>query len=275
MSRTWQPEEPPPALNRPDMRGWIRVICRAVPMVAITFPALLFILMVRFVERPLARGGRPVTARIKQFICRIDLALLGISFSRRGQPMTSAGILVANHSSWLDILVLGASAPVTFVSKDDVAGWPGIGLLARGTGTMFITRDPKLAVQQRDELAHRLAEGELMLFFPEGTSSDGRRILPFKPALFESLFLPGLREKLQVQPVSVRYHAPEGEDPRFHAWFGNMDFGPHALNVLAAPRGGAVEVILHPPVRVRDFDGRKSIAAWSETAVRDGSRQRA
>lgn len=273
MSRTWQPEEPPPALSRPDIRGWIRVISRALPMAILTFAALFVILLVRLVERPLARGGRPVTARIKQFICRIDLALLGISLRRRGHSMVGPGILVANHSSWLDILVLGASAPVTFVSKDDVAGWPGIGWLARGTGTMFITRDPRLAAQQRDELATRLAKGELMLFFPEGTSSDGHRVLPFKPALFGSLFQPVLRERLKVQPVSVRYHAPEAKDARFYAWFGDMDFAPHLLTVLAAPRGGAVDVILHPPVRVRDFDGRKSIAAWSETAVRDGTRQ--
>lgn len=272
MSATWRSEEPPPLLARPDALGWLRVVARALPMVLVTFGGFFLLLVIRVAERPMTGGRRPVTGPIKRAVCRIDLWLLGLRLRRHGQAMTDPGIVVANHCSWLDILVLGATGPVTFVSKADVAGWPGIGLLARGTGTMFITRDPRHAVEQRDELAARLASGELMLFFPEGTSSDGIRILPFKPALFESLFGPGLRERLKVQPASVRYHAPSGRDPRFHAWFGDMDFGPHLLSVLAAPRGGSVDVTLHPPARVRDFDGRKALALWAETEVRNGMR---
>lgn len=182
--------------------------------------------------------------------------------------MRGPGAMVANHASWLDIFALNARAPVVFVAKAEVAGWPGIGLLARATGTLFIQREARgEAARQAEALAGRLRAGQRLLFFPEGTSSDNRRCLPFKPALFAGLLLPGLPTGLRVQPVTVRYEGPPGEDPRFHAWWGDMEFGPHALAVLAAPRGGRVTVTFHPPIPVEGRD-RKRLAAEAEAAVR-------
>jgi 1-acyl-sn-glycerol-3-phosphate acyltransferase len=108
------------------------------------------------------------------------------------------------------------------------------------------------------------------LFFPEGTSTDGRRVLPFKPTLFEAFFDPGLAPGLRVQPVSVAYHAPDGADPAFYGWWGDMEFAAHLLKVLAHPRGGSVTVVWHAPLVVADFAGRKPLARAAEEAVRAG-----
>ena len=119
----------------------------------------------------------------------------------------------------------------------------------------------------------RLAAGHKLLFFPEGTSTDGQQVLPFKPALFAAFFDPSLRDTLQMQAVTVNYQAPKGADPRFYGWWGDMDFGPHLLATLAAARQGGVQVIYHPPVRVADFADRKALAKAMEKQVREGLAQ--
>ena len=119
----------------------------------------------------------------------------------------------------------------------------------------------------------RLGAGHKLLFFPEGTSSDGLQVLPFKPALFAAFFDPDLRETLQMQAVSVIYTAPAGADPRFYGWWGDMEFGSHLLSTLAARAPGAVHVIYHPPVKVADFPDRKTLAKAMEDEVRAGLTQ--
>ena len=176
--------------------------------------------------------------------------------------------MVANHSSWLDIFALNARKRVYFVSKAEVAGWPGIGWLARATGTVFIHRDRRHAREQTEVFRTRLRAGHRLLFFPEGTSTDGRRVLPFKTTLFAA-FLSDLDiDDLHVQPCCVIYRAPKGDDPRFYGWWGNMDFGPHLLHTLAARWQGAVQVVYLAPLRVADYADRKALAAAAEAAVR-------
>ncbi len=182
--------------------------------------------------------------------------------------MKGPGAFVANHSSWLDIFALNARAPMVFVAKSEVAAWPGIGWLARATGTMFVRREARAEVAgQAQALADRLREGARLALFPEGTSTDNRRVLPFRSALLSGLLAPGLPPGLRLQPVTLVYEAPSGQDPRFYAWYGEAAFGPHALAVLAAPRGGGVRVTFHDPIPVAGRD-RKSLAAEAETCVR-------
>lgn len=182
--------------------------------------------------------------------------------------MKGAGAVVANHSSWLDILVLNAPKRIYFVSKAEVADWAGISWLAKATGTVFIKRDRREARGQVEVFRRRLGLGHRLLFFPEGTSTDSRRVLPFKTTLFAAFFDDALRETMRVQPVSVVYHAPKGRDDRFYGWWGGMDLGPSLLAVLAAVPNGSVDVVYHPPVRVADFADRKALAAHCEAAVR-------
>jgi len=184
--------------------------------------------------------------------------------------MRAPGAYVANHVSWLDIFVLNAGKRVYFVAKSEVRGWGGIGWLARGTGTVFIRRDRREAVAQTRLFEDRLIAGHHLLFFPEGTSTDGRQVLNFKPTLFEAFLSKRLRDRLRVQPVTLRYSAPQGVDDRFYGWWGDMEFGPSLLQILAAPRQGAVTVIYHPPLPVAAGLDRKHLARQAEAAVRFG-----
>lgn len=267
---TWTaPEgEPPPVRIGPA--GWLRVVLRGVPLGVTVFGGLAVLLVLRLVERPLFGLRRPVTPWITVGVCRAALRILGLGYRRRGRPMRGQGALVANHVSWLDIFVLNAAAPVYFVAKAQVAGWPGIGWLARATGTVFIRRDPREAAEQALLIEARLRAGHRLAFFPEGTSTDGLRVLPFKPTLFAAFFAHGLAEMLQVQPVSLVYRGPAGGDPRAYGWWGEMSFGAHLVAVLAAPRQGRVEAVYHPPLPVAAFAGRKELARAAEEAVRAG-----
>lgn len=269
MSPTWTGGEPPP--NAPPCPGdWLRVAWRGSLLGAVTFGCLGLLLLVRLIERPLFGLNRPVTPYITQFVCRMAFVILRIRHKVTGQLMKEHGAVVANHSSWLDIFTLNARKRIYFVSKSEVAGWPGIGWLARSTGTVFITRDPRHAKEQTALFEARLAAGHKLLFFPEGTSTDGQRVLPFKSTLFAAFFNADLRDMLFIQPVTVIYRVPEGADPRFYGWWGGMEFGPHFLKVLAARRQGSVEVVYHPPLKVSDFANRKALAAACEDVVRAG-----
>ena len=257
-----------PDLPRPrGLRAWARVARRGIPAVLVLLVGVILILPMRMVEWLIAGPRRPVTGPWVQGVCRLVLACIGIGWARRGTPMRGPGAVVANHSSWLDILVYNAAMPVFFVSKAEVRGWPGINILTAVTNTHFVVRDPKLAQAQAAEFAARVRAGHRLLFFPEGTSSDGRRVLPFKATLFQGFLDPALPPGLAIQPATAIYQAPPGADPRFYGWWADMDLGPHLLTVLAAPRQGRVSVILHPPVPVAGRD-RKALAAETETAVR-------
>lgn len=266
---TWRGGVPPAPARPSGLRDWLRVARRGGAALAVLLAGVLLILPLRLAERLFHGRRRPWTGPHVQAVCRLTLAVLGIGWTRRGRPMRGPGAVVANHSSWLDILALNAAMPVIFVSKAEVAGWPGINVLTRVAGTHFVARDPRLAQAQAAGLAARVRAGHRLLVFPEGTSSDGHRVLPFKPTLFQGFLDPDLPAGLAVQPVSVRYHAPPGADPRVYGWWGDMDLGPHLLAVLAMRRQGQVAVELHDPVPVAGRT-RKALAAACETAVRRG-----
>ncbi|AGT07778.1 lysophospholipid acyltransferase family protein [Paracoccus aminophilus] len=266
---TWLGDDQPAPLPRPSALGWALVVLRGLPIILTLVLGVLFLLPLRLIERLFTGPRRPVTGPWVQGVCRICLFFMGLRWRRVGRPMKGAGAAVANHASWLDILVLNAAMPVFFVSKSEVASWPGINILTRVTNTHFVTRDPKLARQQAEEFAERTRAGHRLLFFPEGTSSDSQRVLPFKPTLFQGFLDPALPPDLAIQPVTACYQAPPGEDPRFYGWWGNLELGPHLLAVLSRPRQGAVTVILHPPIPVAG-ESRKTLSAKAEAAVRSG-----
>ena len=250
--------------------GWLVAALRAPVLVLVVFGGLAVHLTLRLLERPVFGLRRPVTPFVTQAVCRVALAVLGIRFRVRGRPMAGRGAVVANHVSWLDIFALNAPQRIYFVSKSEVAGWPGIGWLARATGTVFIRRDAREARAQTELFEARLRAGHHLCFFPEGTSSDGRRVLPFKPTLFAAFFAHGLAGILQIQPVSLLYTAPAGRDARFYGWWGEMSFGLHLLRVLAQPRQGRIEVVFHEPRPVGAYPDRKALARDCEEAVRAG-----
>ncbi|MDS9468711.1 lysophospholipid acyltransferase family protein [Paracoccus sp. MBLB3053] len=265
----WYGDAPAPVIERPTALGRVLMITRGLGIISVLLIGVMLIIPMRWLERLISGARRPWTGPWVQGVCRLSLWILGLKWHREGVPMRGPGAVVANHSSWLDILVLNAAMPVFFVSKAEVATWPGINVLTRVTDTHFVTRDPKLARAQAEEFASRTRAGHRLLFFPEGTSTDGRRVLPFKPTLFQGFLAPELPKGLAIQPMTAVYHAPEGRDPRFYGWYGHMSLGPHLIAVLSQVRQGSVTVRLHPPIPVED-ETRKTLSAKAESAVRNG-----
>lgn len=262
----WRDE--PIVVEKPGLLGWARVALRGLTLGTLTYGCLLLLLVLRLIERPVFGQQRPITPFITQFVCRAAFVILRLPIIVRGQPMRQKGAVVANHASWLDIFALNAAQRIYFVSKSEVASWPAIGWLARATGTVFINRKGTEAKAQQEVFEARLRAGHKLCFFPEGTSTDAIRVLPFKSSLFQAFYTHGLDRVLFIQPVTVVYHAPPGKDPRFYGWWGNMAFGPHLLLTLAARRQGRVEVIFHPEVPVDAFPSRKDLAAHCERVIR-------
>lgn len=256
----------PPAVTG---AGWLRVAWRGGIACMILLTGVTMILLLRLPEKALMGARRPLTGWVVQAVCRLCLFVMGIGWQCTGRPLRGHGAVIANHSGWLDILVLNAAMPVFFVSKAEVRSWPGINILTAVTNTHFIARDRREAVAQAGEFAARTRAGHHLLFFPEGTSSDSRRVLPFKSTLFQAFLAPDLPQDLAIQPVTVAYQAPKGQDPRFYGWWSDMELGPHLLAVLAQKPQGRVQVMLHPPIPVAGQD-RKSLAKAAETAVRAG-----
>lgn len=247
--------------------GWLRIIWRGGLLGFVTYGGLVLLLILRLIEAPLFGLRRPWTPSITVAVCRAAFPILGLRHSVRGTPMRRDGAMVANHASWLDIFALNACDRVYFVAKAEVEGWAGIGWLARATGTLFIARKGSEAKKHLALFEARLRAGHRLLFFPEGTSTDSRRVLPFKTTLFEAFYTHGMDRLMHIQPVTLIYHPPEGADPRFYGWWGDMDFAPHLLMVLAAPRQGHVEVVFHPEVPVDAFENRKVLAAHCERVI--------
>lgn len=269
MSQTWHGlDEPAPrVLGRGD---WLRVARRGAVILGLLGVCFPLLLILRLPERLVFGLHRPVTPYITQAVCVLSCRALGLTRQMRGRPMRGRGAYVANHVSWLDIFVLNAGKPLYFVAKSEVSGWPGIGWLARGTGTVFIARDPRQAGAQTRLFEDRLRAGHRLLFFPEGTSTDGRRVLPFKSTLFQAFQTERLRDVMWVQPITLVYHPPVGEDAVFYGWWGDMALAPAILSVLAARRQGRVEVVYHSPLKVADYPDRKTLAAMAEAEVRGG-----
>lgn len=207
-----------------------------------------------------------------QFICR----LISLRIKQYGSPTTDRPLLiVSNHSSWMDILVISASTRVCFVSKKEVGSWPIFGTLAKLQRTVFIERAERRTVAtQRDAMHARLEQGQRLSLFPEGTSSDGRHVLSFKSSLFSLATVRPGGASLKVQPVSIAYVGLDGlpvglaERPKL-TWFGEMSLAGHIWGVLAAGPV-TVAVIFHEPVTLDRFGSRKKLAAYCEDIVAQG-----
>ena len=156
---------------------------------------------------------------------RVDLIMEG--------AIPSNGLLVANHLSYLDVLVLGAIAPASFVSKSEVAGWPVVGSLTQMAGTIFLRRESrKSANAANNTIAERLQRGDLVVFFPEGTSSDGSTVLPFHAALFE----PAITAGVPVQSAHIAYDTNDADPATDVCYWGSMTFATHLWRLFGIKR---------------------------------------
>lgn len=224
-----------------------------------------------------------VARRIPRFYHRVCCRLLGIQVRAQGQISHAHPVLfVANHATYLDIVVLGSLIPGSFIAKSEVAGWPYIGLLAKLQRSVFIERRGSKAADHRDEIGARLESGDDLILFPEGTSNDGNRVLPFKSALFSVAERRIHGRPIVVQPVSIAYThidgLPIGREWRPHfAWYGNMELGNHLMTLIALGKL-TVQVIFHPSFSMADVAAadltasaqRKRMADRCYGAVTDG-----
>jgi len=214
--------------------------------------------------------------RYHRFMCR----LFGIRLRVIGTPVQNQGVLmIANHTSWLDILVFSAAARVSFVAKAEVATWPLFSTLARLQETVFVERTRRSqTAEARDQIRVRLLEGDALVLFPEGTSSDGNRVLPFKSALMGAVEATvgtesdGRPRHVLVQPVSTAYiglHGmPMGREVRpLFAWYGDMELVPHLWESL---KTGPIDVVIqfHEPITIDAAGDRKKLAAMAESIIR-------
>jgi 1-acyl-sn-glycerol-3-phosphate acyltransferase len=218
--------------------------------------------------------GRSWVASFPRFYHRQCCRILGLAVHPIGHPTEARPVLfAANHISYLDITVFGSLIAGSFIAKNEVARWPLFGWLARLQRSVFISREVRSAAEQRDSIASRLAANEALILFPEGTSGDGNRVLPFKSALFSVANRPAAGP-VTVQPVSIAYTRLDGMPigrrlrPLF-AWYGSMAMAPHLWTVLGL---GTIEIVVefHAPTTLAACGSRKALARYCEDAVARG-----
>ena len=197
--------------------------------------------------------------------------LIGLRVQVIGTPgQTKPVLFLSNHSSWLDVLVLGGVLEACFVAKAEVGTWPLIRTVARLGRTVFVSRSRGRTGSEAGAMRERLAAGDSLILFPEGTSNDGTRVLPFR-----SSFLATAGAAAQVQPVTVVYDRLGGlpacrRDRPLFAWYGDMEIGSHFWR-LARRSGARATVILHEPFDPAALPDRKAMAAASWATVSAGA----
>ncbi|BCG98034.1 1-acyl-sn-glycerol-3-phosphate acyltransferase [Mesorhizobium loti] len=209
---------------------------------------------------------------------RLILRALGMCVHVKGTLSDKRPLLVAsNHISWTDIMVLGSFADVKFIARADMEGWPLIGMLSKLQRTVFIERERKRSSgDQASEIANRMAKGDAMVLFAEGSTGDGNAVLPFKSTLFGAASMAlseGAAEQVFIQPVAIAYTrlhgVPLGRRHRpISAWIGDEDLMPH-LKVLMAEGALDVEVHFGQPVAFAKGSNRKETARLMESQVRE------
>jgi 1-acyl-sn-glycerol-3-phosphate acyltransferase len=249
---------------------WLRIALGVIVLLAVTLLLLpLQLLGLRFnwkIRRLLPRLWHRVACRV-----------LGIRVHVHGALETKRPLLLAaNHASWKDILVLGSVADVVYIAKSDVRAWPVFGILARLQATIFVEREQRQKTgEQVNEIAERLTAGEIVVLFPEGTTSDGNRLLEVKSSLFGAAAsaVPHAPDGIvHIQPVSIAYTGLHGMAMgRYHrpiaAWPGDIELLPHLMGIL---RAGAVDVDVDFGERV-DYErtsNRKEVSRTVEARIR-------
>jgi lyso-ornithine lipid O-acyltransferase len=210
--------------------------------------------------------ARQLPFHFHRFVCRI----IGINIRITGElPQAGPCLIVSNHVSWIDILVLSTIAPLSFVAKREVASWPFFGWLAKLQRTVFVDRERRHSTKHsRTELEERLAAGDCIVLFPEGTSHDGASVLPFKSSFFAAAAAP----EIAIVPVTLAYTQnwqlplTRRNRPCF-AWYADMDLMPHVWEALCAGPL-TVQIIIHPALDQDLRTDRKRASAKSERLIR-------
>lgn len=233
------------------------------------------------VQAVLLRVSPSLARRFPHWYHRQVCRLIGVRLHIDGEVAKDRPVLiVANHTSWLDIPVLSAVAPVSFVAKKEVGSWPFVSWLAKLQRSVFVDRERKAAAAgTANEIMARLEAGDNVVLFAEGTSTDGNRVLPFKTTLFGAVKPPGSTSsensapsRVAVQTLAIVYTRLHGvpldrADRPGVGWYGDMEMTSHAWQVL---KSGPLDVTISisPPAGLDTFTDRKDLARKTETDVR-------
>ena len=241
----------------------LRLAVRAL-LLAAWFGAAAVAVAAAAVVAPLARDrGARLRAALFRRWCRGAARIVGLRIDVAGVPPSGPFFLVANHLSYLDVIVLGATVRATFVAKADVAAWPLVGWLGRAVGTAFIDRTRKRdLLRVLPLLEQRLRAGGGVVVFPEGTTGDGSGVLPFRSPLFAA----AARAGLPAHAAALTYETPADARHPSEAvcWWGDMEFLPHLLGLLRLPNCTArIAFVRHP---IDDTD-RKRLARATHAGI--------
>jgi lyso-ornithine lipid O-acyltransferase len=264
----------------PGRDGWLvarrlRAARRGIMIVALTLPSMLIQAIC------LLMPGRAKVAFPLFFWARFSRTL-GLDVRVVGELATQNSdrpvIFVANHSSWVDVPVVGGVLPGSFIAKGDIERWPVVRTIARLGRTLFVSRQRGSSGRERDAMQKVLERGDNLILFPEGTSSDGSRVLPFRSSFFALAEgkTAGLAARAPlIQPVSVVYDRlnglPAGRSSRpVFAWYGDMDIASHFWR-MTQHLDMRVTVLLHAPLDPVTFPDRKSLSRAVWQTVADGA----
>ena len=261
----------------PGRDGWmvarrLRAARRGAAILGFTLPAMLIqAVCLKLPGRAKIAFPLFFWSRFARFL-GLEVRVVGELASKPGgRPV----IFVSNHSSWVDIPVVGGVLPAPFIAKGEVAGWPVVRTIARLGRTVFVSRQRNSTGRERDAMRAVLEGGDNLILFPEGTSSDGSRVLPFRSSFFALAEGKGMTRKPLIQPVSVVYDRlnglPAGRSSRpVFAWYGDMDIASHFWR-MTQHLDMRVTVLLHAPLDPATFPDRKSLAAAVWQTVADGA----
>ncbi len=216
---------------------------------------------------------KPLRDRILQLFYALGARLWGVRIRQHGSLIKDRPLLVvSNHSSYLDIPVLGQAAPVRFTPKSEIRNWPLIGWLSVLAGCVFIERRRDKTPEARKNLEAVMRRGEVISLFPEGSTNDGSELLPFHSSFFSLAELTIEGAPLKVQPVSIIYTKHDGSplnraEMDKVAWYAEMEFVPHLWGFLQT-EGVLATISFHPPMTLTESGGdRKLLASQCETLI--------
>ncbi len=207
---------------------------------------------------------------IPYFYHKICLRIFGIKIKTFGKvSINSPILLISNHASYLDIIILGSLFKTSFIAKKEISKWPLLGILAKLQNTIFIDRRVSSLKNQENQIIKHLNEKKNLVIFPEGTSSDGNRVLPFKSSLF-NIFEKNLNSKILVQTITIVYKKINGIpmnriERKNITWHSNMDLIPNIFNVLKK-LSIEVEVIFNDEfLPSKEYDRKKlALHCWEK-----------
>jgi 1-acyl-sn-glycerol-3-phosphate acyltransferase len=254
--------------------GYVRAVSRLTALTTLTL-SLLALYSASFwrganARRRIVRTWHVAAARI-----------VGIHIRAHGTIAAPGALIASNHVSYIDVIALGALTEATFVAKASVAHWPVIGFLARLVNTLFVDRSSTHCLGQIKAIAAALNDHQSVVLFPEGTSTTGRMVLPFKSTLFAAAqsagveAMPGTPHPVTVQPVTIAYvKSIHGwdlpiDERRIHPWIGEDELVPHLWAMLKHP-GVVADVLFHQPVAADTFASRKELAEHCRAASAHG-----